>query len=337
MARLKLALAALALAALAGCGAMHHAGMPSQGLVVQTKNDVLLVDLGGHVLQTLHGYTMGGGSRDIALDNVMTGENAVPVLVGPRGRVFEVVGGELVPIPRLTIPLPGGAEIVGRIVRRDSDGSPITTVSVRDAKTGKLLVTGRSWFVTPAGLLVTPKVVTDLVTRRRWLLRGADWAEGTGTSFCNPAGVRGDSVVAACYFKGVVRVYSVAQDGMREILGKPFRYAQFGAETAFLAPDGKHVAASLAVGCGLTPSIIVPTDGRAARYIDGSSTGGPHAQSWVLGWTASDKVVAEFQHGECEKVSPPAVYLVDPDTYERTRVYVLPPGTQGFAMWSHPA
>lgn len=334
---MKLVLVVLVGALLAGCGSTQHAGMPAQGLVVQTKNDVLLVDLDGHVLQTLHGYTMGGGSRDIALDNVMQGETAVPVLVGPRGRVFEVVGGNVVPIPRLTIPLPGGAEIVGRIVRRDSDGSPITTTSVRDAKTGRSLVQGRSWFVTPAGLLVTPKVVTDLVTREHWLLRGADWAEATGTSFCNPAGVRGDRLVAACYFNGVVRMYSVAQDGVREILGKPFRYAQFGAETAFLSPDGKHVAASLAVGCGLTPSIIAPTDGGAARYIDGSSTGGLHAQSWVLGWTPSGKVVAEFQHGECEKVSPPAIYLVDPDTYTRTRVYVLPPGTQSFAMWSPPA
>lgn len=334
MARLKLALVVVAGALLAACGSVQHAGMPAQGLVVQTKNAVLLVDLDGRVLQTLDGYSLGGGSHDVALDNVLQGETAVPVLVGPRGRVWEVVGGRLEPIPRLTVPLPGGSEIVGRIVRRD--GSPVTTTSVRDARTGKPLTSGSTWFLTASGLLVTPKVVTDLVTREQWRLRRADWAEAAGTSFCNPAGVRGGRVVAACYFKGVVRMFSVAHDGAREILGKPFRYAQFGAETAFLSPDGKHVAASLAVGCGLTPSIIAPTDGGAARYIDGSSSGGLHAQSWVLGWTASGKVVAEFQHGECEKVSPPAVYLVDPATYTRTRVYVLPPGTEGFTMWSRP-
>ena len=337
MARLKLPLATLAVAALAGCGSAHHAGMPSQGLVVQTKKDVLLVSLDGRVLQTLHGFTLGGGSRDIVLDNVMSGETAVPVLVGPRGRVFEVVDGKVVPIPRLTIPLAGGAEIAGRITGRQGDGSPISTATVRDAKTGKALAVGTTWFVAPTGLLVTPKVVTDLVTRKRWLLRGADWAVATGSSFCDPAGVRGDRLIAACYFMGVVRMFSVAQDGTRDVLGKPFRYPQFGPAAAFLSPDGKHVAATLAVGCGLAPSMIAPTTGGTPRYIDGSPAGHPgmHTQSFVLGWTSTGKVVAEFQSGECEKVSPPAIFLVDPDTYRRTRVYVLPPGAEGFTMWSH--
>lgn len=337
MARLRFGLVLVAVALLAGCGSGRHAGLPSQGLVVQTKKAVLLVDLHGRVVRTLPGYTMALGSRDLALDAVTQGENAVPVLLGPGGRGWEVSAGTLVPIPPLTVPLPGGAEIVGRIVRRRSDGSPITTVAVRDAKTGTPLSTGptSSWFVTQSGLLVTPKVVTDLATRERWRLRGADWAEGTGASFCNPAGVRSGRLVAACWFKGVVRMFSVAHDGSREVLGRPFHYALFGAQAAFLSPDGKHVAASLAVGCGLTPSIVAPTDGGAARWIDGSSNGAG-AQSWVLGWTAGGKVVAEFQHGECEKVSPPAIYLVDPDTLGRTRVYVLPPGTEGFTMWTSP-
>lgn len=337
MARLRLALVAVAVGALlAGCGSSRHT-TPSQGLVIQTRHAVLLVGLDGRVRRTLPGYTMGVGSRDLALDAVIQGENAVPVLLGPKGRVWEVSGGTLVPVRALTVPLPGGAEIVGRILRRRSDGSPITAVSVRDARTGRPLATGPAsrWFVTQSGLLVRPKVVTDLATRERWRLRGADWAQGIGTSFCNPAGVRGGRLVAVCWFKGVVRVFSVAHDGTRDVLGKPFRYAQFGAQTAFLSPDGKHVAASLAVGCGLTPSIVAPTDGGAARWIDGSSSGA-HAQSWVLGWTSSGEVAAEFQHGECEKASPPAIYLVDPDTFARTRIYVLPRSATAYAMWSSP-
>jgi hypothetical protein len=335
MARLRFALLVLAAALLAGCGSSRHAG-PSQGLVVQTKKAVLLVGLDGRVLRTLPGYTMGVGSRDLALDAVVQSDDAVPVLLGPGGRVWEVANGTIVPVPPLTIPLPGGTEIAGRVVKRRSDGSPITAVVVKDTKTGKPLAAGAisSWFVTANGLLVTPKVVTDLATRRRWLLRGADWAQGVGTSFCDPAGVRGDRVIASCYFENVVRIFSVAHDGSREILGKPFPYAEFGALAAFLSPDGKHVAATLAVGCGLTPSTIAPTDGGAARYIDGSSRAGARAQSWILGWTAAGKVVAEFQHGECTKVSPPAIYLVDPGTFKRTQIYVLPKSATAYTMWS---
>lgn len=333
MARLRVALVLLAVALLAGCGSARRSGLPSQGLVVQTKKAVLLLDLHGRVLRTLPGYTLGGGSRDVVLDDVIQNEYEVPVLLGPHGRVWEIAGGALVPIPRLTVPLPGGAEIVGRIVSRDSDGSPITSVSVRDGK--ERLSLPSSWFVTQSGLLVTPRVVTDLRTRGRWLLRGADWAVGVGTSSCDPAGVRGDRLVAACRFRGAVGMFSVARDGSREALGAPFRYPLFGAQSAFLSPDGKHVAASLAVGCGLTPSIVAPTDGGAARWIDGSANGAD-AQSWVLGWTAGGKVVAEFQHGECTKASPPAIYLVDPDTFRRTRIYVLPKDGGGYTMWTSP-
>lgn len=296
---------------------------------------MLLVGLDGRVLRTLPGYTMAVGSRDLALDAVTQGENAVPVLLGPGGRVWEVSGGALVPVPPLTVPLPGGTEIVGRVLRRRSDGSPVIAVSVRDAKTGRPLTTGpaSSWFVTRGGLLVTPKVVIDLGTRERWRLRGGDWAQGIGTSFCNPAGIHGQRIVAVCWSRGLVRTVSVAHDGSRDVLGKPFRHAQFGAQTAFLSPDGKHVAASLAVGCGLTPSIVAATAGGAAHWIDGSSKGAA-AQSWVLGWTSAGKVVAEFQHGGCEKASPPAVYLVDPDTFSRTRIYVLPKSATSYTMWS---
>lgn len=339
MARLRLVLPLLGLALLAGCGSARPAGLlPPQGLVVQGRHAVLLVGLDGRVLRTLPGFTMAAGSRDLALDAMTQAESAVPVLLGPRGRVWEILAGELVPIAPLTVPLPGAAEIVGRVLTRRSDGSPVMAVSVRDTATGRPLATGPPWrwFVTPAGLLVTSKAVTDLVTRERWRLRGADWAQATGTSFCNPAGLRDDRVVAVCWFEGNVRVFSVAHDGRRELLGRPFRYGQFGAQTAFLSPDGRHVAASLAVGCGLSPSIIAPTTGGAPRYIDGSPAAHPgrHVQSRVLGWTLAGKVVAEFQHGECEKASPPAVYLVDPDSFRRTRIYVLPPGTAGFALWS---
>lgn len=312
---------------------MHSSRLHSQGLVVQTPKQVLLVGLDGRVLRTLPGYKLSPGTPDLLLEAMTVDENAVPVLLGPRGRVWEVVAGDLVPASASALPLPGGAEITGRVVRR-SDGSPITAVTIRDTETGKPLATGPSWtwFVTQSGLLVTHSVVTDLATRKQWLLRGADWAQGVGKSFCDPAGVRGERIVALCSYDGFVRAFSVAHDGTRDILGRPFRYPNFGPQTAFLAPDGKHVASSLAVGCGLTPSMIAPTDGGAGRYIDGTTVG-RNAQSWVLGWTPSGKVVAEFAHGECDKISPPAIYVVDPVSYARMSVYVLPKGATGYTMW----
>lgn len=327
--------ALLAVLAVAGCGGTRRVS-ESQGLVVQTPKAVLLVGLDGRVLRTLPGYHLSPGSSDLVLEQMTVAETAVPVLVGPRGRVFEVQAGNVVPIPATAVPLPGGAEIEGRVVKRRSDGSPVVDVTIRDAESGRLLTRAPvwRWFVTSGGLLATRTVVTDLVTRRQWRLRGGVWSQGVGTSFCTPAGVRAGRIVASCYYKGEVRLFSVAPDGTRTVLGRPFRYPQFGPLAAFLSPDGRHVAATLAVGCGLTPSMIAPTSGGSGRYIDGAAQAGPQAQSWILGWTPGGKVVAEFQHGECDKVSPPAIDLVDPVSFARTRVYVLPKAATGYAMWT---
>jgi hypothetical protein len=327
-----------------GCGSSHH-GLPRQGLVVSTPKGVLLVGLDGRVLEKLAGYKLAPLTGDVILDAIVQREigasyatSVRPVLLGPHGRVWQLVGTTLVPLARNVVPLPGGLEAVGRVTKHYSGGGVQIGLVVRDARTHRVVVprSDESWFLN-GDLLATKKVVTDVTTGETWRLpRGASWTQGVGESSCNPAGIENDRIVAICAAHNVVRVYSVAHDGRREPRGAPFHYGEFGAMAALLSPDGKHVAATLAVGCGLSPSIVAPVDGGAAHYVDGSSDAHPgkYTQSWVLGWTPSGKVVAGFAHGECEKVSPPAIDLVDPVTLKRTVVYPLPKGMLGDQLWS---
>ena len=298
---------------------------PTEGLMIARPHDLVVVDLRGAVVAKLNGYRLAPESGDVLVDPMVQQEvggtylaPALPVLVGPGKSVWELSGGKLVRLRRGLVPLPGGAEIVGRVAGKRSDGSPIVSVTIRDAKTHRLLepAGSRSWFV--AGhLLVDRKVVTDLVTRKRWRLpAGVIWAQGVGADTCNPAGIAGDAVV---------RAFAVQPNGRRVPVSGPFAYANFGAETALLSPDGKHAAATLAVGCGLSPSIVTGTNGAVPHDL---------GQSYVLGWSSTGRLVAQFAHGECTKTSPPEVDLVDPTTFARSTVYVLPKDTQGFAFWS---
>jgi hypothetical protein len=344
----------LLLAACGSGGGAGRAGLPAQGLVVAMPHALLLVGLDGRVLRTLPGFKLAPETGEQLLDQMVQramgatyGDDPEPVMIGPRGRVWQLAGGRLAPLRLGVLPLPGGAEIDGRLAGRRSDRSPIFAIVVRDSKTHRLLAGAGfpSWFVTAGRLLVTPRVVTDLVTRERWRLRsGTLWGQGVGTSECNPAGIANDEIVAVCSWVGptfakgydsVVRAYAVRHDGTRELLGAPFLYANFGAQTALLSPDGKFFAATLAVGCGLSPSVIGPTTGGTPRYVDGSSDVhvGRHAQGVVLGWDGG-RAVVELAHGECEKASPPGVYLVDPSSFRRSRIYALPRGATGFDLWS---
>ena len=332
-------LGATLLALAASASAAAGPSFPTEGVLIARPHEVVVVDLRGRVVAKLNGYRLAPESGDTLVDPMVQQEvggtylaPALPVLVGPGKRVWELSGGKLVRLQPGLVPLPGSADIVGRVAGKRSDGTPIVSVTIRDAKTHRLLepAVSASWFV--AGhLLVDRKRVTDLVTRRQWRLpAGVIWAQGIGADTCNPAGIAGDAVVAVCAVvrksgAAVVRAFAVQHDGSRAPVSGPFTYANFGAETALLSPDGKHVAATLAVGCGLSPSILAGTSG-----------GAPHelGQSYVLGWSGTGRLVAQFAHGECTKTSPPEVDLVDPATFARTAVYVLPKDTQGFAFWS---
>ena len=332
-------LGALLLVLTLGASATAGPPFPSEGLLIARPHDVVVVDLRGRVAATLNGYRLAPESGDLLVDPMVQQEvggtyltPALPVLVGPGKSVWELSAGKLVRLRRGLVPLPGGADIVGRVAGKRSDGSPIVSVTIRDAKTQRLLepAGSTSWFV--AGhLLVDRKVVTDLLTRKRWRLpAGVIWAQGVGADTCNPAAIAGDAVVAVCAVvrksgAAVVRAFAVQPNGRRVPVSGPFAYANFGAETALLSPDGKHVAATLAVGCGLSPSIVSATNGAAPHDL---------GQSYVLGWSSTGQLVAQFAHGECTKTSPPEVDLVDPTTFARSTVYVLPSDTQGFAFWS---
>ncbi len=327
--------------------------LPSQGVVVARAHDVVLVGLDGRVFGRLSGFKLAPESDDLLLDGLAmaaAGPSYItpePLLLGPHGRTWQIAGGRLELLRRGHVPLPGGDELVGWVSGPPSDRR--THVEVQAAG-GRVLVRPGNyhWFLADGGLLLaTRHVLTDLVTGEQWTLgRDVSWSEGEGgASTCNPAGLSGDSVIAVCAYVGphftrrsnsVVRVFSVAHDGHRAPLGRPFLYANFGAMSALLSPDGAHIGATLAVGCGLSPSIVAGTEGGSPRYIDGSPDlhPGKYVQSYVLGWTWGDKLVAEFAHGGCEKQAVPGIYLVDPVTYARSLVYPLRPSWRNYAMWN---
>jgi hypothetical protein len=129
----------------------------------------------------------------------------------------------------------------------------------------------------------------------------------------------------------------VSHDGRRELLGRPFLYANFGALNAFLSPDAAHIAATLAVGCGPPYAIVGPTRGGAPRYVTGEddlARNTAHvANADMLGWSDDGRAVAEIGVGECEGIHPPGIYLVNPVTFARTLVVTLARTDYGYALW----
>ncbi len=328
--------------------------LPTQGIAVARAHEVLLVGLDGRVFGRLAGFQLALQSNDLLLDALAqdaAGPSYLtpqPLLVGPHGREWQLAGGRLEPLARGIVPLPGRTELVGHMTGSSSDR--VAKIVLRDTRTGRVLVRAgdHDWFLSQNGLLLAQRhVLTDLVTREQWTLpHGVTWSEGVGgVSSCNPAGLARDSVIAVCAYVGphfsrvsnaVVRVFSIAHDGRRTLLGRPFFYGNFGAMSALLSPDRAHIGATLAVGCGLSPSIVADTTGGKPRYIDGSTDirRGPDTQSYVLGWSWQGKLVTQFAHGGCEQEATPGIYLVDPATYARTLVFALRPGWRNYAMWN---
>lgn len=321
-----------------------QARLPAEGLVLQQARGVLLVGLNGRTIGRLGGFRL-AGPRNAVIDQLVQRAGGAtyiqwpsPILLGPGGRAWQIAAGRLHRLPRGTLPLAGGAAVVRRAVAAPRGEPPRVAVSVR-ARSGRILVrpSETNWFVVGGRLLTAGGTVTDLETGTHWRHpAGFAWEQGAGTAKgCTPAGVREGRLVAVCQQVGqqhadgtnsAIRVFAVAPDGTRTPLSSTFRYANFGAMSAFVSPGGAYVAATLAVGCGLSPSIVAPTPGRAPRYL----RGGP---AYVLGWSGG-RIVAEFVHGECIRESGPEIDLVDPATLARTRIVRLGPSSRGFELWS---
>jgi hypothetical protein len=329
--------------------------LPEQGLVVQEAHDVLLAGLDGHVYGRLPGFTLAVDSRGEMLGSLASYLPETTLLQGPHGRAWLLAGGRLTPISADRFSLPGGVRLDGRFVTTGygSPDNPVAKIFVRDVRSGTVLARGTDWGIVDGRLLVTAHAVVDLITRQRWVLPdGVRWSYLAATpNTCTPAGIAAGRIDAVCAikvkpgahagFNSLVRFFAVSHDGRRELLGRPFLYANFGALNAFLSPDAAHIAATLAVGCGPPFAILGPTRGGTPRYVTGEADVARNtarvANADVLGWADSGLAVAEIGAGECESSTRPGIYLVDPVTFARTLVVTLARTDYGYALWRSPA
>ena len=329
--------------------------LPEQGLAIQEAHDVLLVGLDGHVYGRLAGFTLAVSSRGEMLGSLASYLSETTLLQGPHGRAWLLAGGRLTGISANRFTLPGGVRLDGRFVTTGygSPDNPVAKIFVRDSRSGTVLAQGTDWGIVDGRLLVTAHAVVDLITRGRWLLpSGVRWSYIAATpNTCTPAGIAAGRIDAVCAikvkpaehagFNSLVRFFAVSHDGRRELLGRPFLYANFGALNAFLSPDSAHIAATLAVGCGPPYAIVGPTRGGAPRYVTGEDDlvrNTAHvANADMLGWSDDGRAVAEIGVGECEGIHPPGIYLVNPATFARTLVVTLARGDYGYALWRSPA
>lgn len=317
--------------------------LPAEGLVLQQPHGVLLVGLDGRTIGTLTGFRLAGTRNDVIDQLVARAAGATylqspsPILVGPGRQAWQLTAGRLRRLPPRTLPLAGGVTVVGRLPKGSPGLVPQVAATVRD-RTGRVLIgpADRKWFVVRGRLLADRGKVTDLATGERWRHpAGVTWNQGVGADACTPAGVRAGRLVAVCQRVGkqradgtnsAVRAFAVSRSGARTTLSGTLRYESFGAMSAFASPNGAYVAATLAVGCGLSPSVVLPTPGRSPRFL----RGGP---AYVLGW-ADGRIVAQFAHGECTDITGPEIDLVDPATLARTRIVRLGRSTAGWELWS---
>lgn len=324
--------------------------LPAQGLVIQRPHEVLLVGLDGHVFGRLRGFTTTQSGGGELLTDMASYLPETVFLQGPAGRAYVLAGGRLTPISPRRFALPGGAELVGGFITTGygTPESPAAKIWVKDTASGTVLAGGTDWGIVDGRLLVTGHAVIDLVTRQRWTLGPTlrwSFAEATPNR-CTPAGIHAGSIEAVCAtsvnshaagnagHNAVVRFFAVSHDGKRDPLGLPFLYDNFGSADAFLSPDGAHIAATLAVGCGPPYAIIGPTHGGKPRYVTGQPDTAIATKADMLGWSRSGLAIAEIGAGGCEGLHTPGLYLVDPNTFDRTLVFALAKSDYGYSLWN---
>jgi hypothetical protein len=321
--------------------------LPEQGLVIQQQHAVELVGLDGHVYGRLPGFQLGLNSNGELLSDLASYLPDTTLLQGPEGRSWLLAGGRLTPFDARRFVLPGGVELDGRFVTTGfgSPGNPVAKISIRDTRSGTLLARGPDWSIIQGRLLETAHTVTDLVTGERWKLGPTIRWGNVGLNTCTPAGIHGGSIDAACVaginprtpghagHDAVVRFFAVSDDGHREPLGLPFLYDRFGVAQAYLSPDGAHIAATLAVGCGPSYAAVGPTRGGAAHYVTGAPDTEIAAKGDALGWSEAGSLVAEIGPGGCDGLHTDGIYLVDPDSFARTLVFPLGRDDDGYALW----
>lgn len=306
--------------------------IPAQGIAVAEGKAVVLVGLDRRVIGRLRGFVVVNSNSGGRLGAITDADPALVVLQGPRGRGWMLDGAGLRPLDPSRVPLPGGATLsVSKAHAPDFE----YRVTVREGH--RVLASGRP-FAVPIGaggrILMTRRVATDLATGRQWRPPSpAQWTGGLGDvgRGCTPAGIAYGRIIAICHdlerapgdpSNSVVRVYAIGSTGVATRLGPAFTNG-FGAQAAWLSPNGEYVAAQLAEPCGPSVSIVASIRHAVMRIVPAADT--------LYGWSADGKLiayVAPVWNGDCDR-SKPGAYLIDPATLKRSLIRTA----SDFAAW----
>jgi hypothetical protein len=315
------------LLALAGCrsshahpppsGAIVLRPLPAQGLVVERRGGVALLDLHGRRLVWLRRFAVYPRSEAVqtSLEDLLGTRLPLRLLHGPRGWYrLDAARHMLVPVRHARVPLVAGATVVahrgdtftverkGHVVLRGGVVGGFSVLSER-------LVQGRT-------------TLLDVATGRRWKL----------PRDCIAAGLLEREPIVGCGMgpgkDAALVLERLVAPGVGRRIAQPV--AHLVPQTASLSPDRAWVAIEGDTGCASRYTYVAPARGGTARIVYGRSAKDPFTVSaanfsQLLGWSADGRLVVLFTPPYCDEPygpqhPPKGVYLVDPRTLARTFV-----------------
>jgi hypothetical protein len=293
--------------------------LPAQGLVVDRKGGLTLLDLKGTELDRLPGYHLfphAGGTHDLLIQNLdLAGPPRRIRIVGPDDAWYElsVRPGHLALLEKLERPRVTVASAL-LIAHGGVDGDSVGFEGFTLRRRGSVLARrDRNLKLVAGRYAQTRGRLVDLATGERWRVPARCLAARDGVAFalCK----RGPRTTQTGY--PAVALVRIDRDGSVRRVGA---FPPLDPVDAALSPDGRYVGANAAYACGGAYSLLAPTTGGPARLVSGGAWTPQAPFSHLLGWSADGRAVAYIQTPDCEHTPQTGTYLVDPATLKRTLV-----------------
>ncbi|MFL5961147.1 MAG: hypothetical protein ACJ75G_12900 [Gaiellaceae bacterium] len=318
------ALALVFLFALAGCGS--HSRLPAgaialpklsaQGLILEKRGRVVLLDLHGSQLVSLSRYTLHPIGASIGYEFLRRPVDP-PLLHGPGGWYrLDVPRHALLPVEGGRLTLADGATVVaGRLTEQH-----MPVFRVEQGSRVVLRGSAPTFGIVSSRLVQAGTTLLDVATgRRRRLPPG-----------CLAAGLRKRAVELACGVahgaNAMARLALVRLEPRGAARPLAPALAQLIPDVALLSPNRRWLAVEGGEGCAASYVYVVPSAGGRVRLVYGKSLRNPRSNySTLLGWSRDGRLVVQITPPHCDEPygpqhPPNGVYLVDPRTLERTFV-----------------
>jgi hypothetical protein len=322
-------------------GRSRSLDLPPQGILSLSARTVTFTGLDGHVYARLKGFTLYSTKPAEAVPSL---EQQFPRLYDTQGHVYMIdpAGKRLLSEKLGRFPLVAGASFSYSVNFGHCTG-PISicppqsyTTSIRSH--GRLLpFKGPDLRIEGGRYLAQRGKLYDLVSGK---------LIDSGDRYCVPAGGTAKRVFAVCSQQPIAvpnkfgkktpswapeQLLAFASDGsVRRIVELPLV-----TQAAFLSPDGRFVAVTLAHPNLDAWAAIIPVAGGRARYVTGQALGQAHVapkigQSMVLGWAADNRLVVSFAPAALGYFAGGGpVYSVDPSSLQRRLI-----APSGIEMWN---